>query len=815
MQGSPDMALTPVFSPRRLQFRIVALFLGLLLAVQIASLLLIGNSISNNAQAAVNNELQNGERLFARLMQQNAQSMSEAASVLASDYGLRSAIGSDDRATLADALANHGRRIGANLVLYTNASFELKVSTRAGAERFLPLIRRLADSVDDHSAQQVALLDGKPYQIVAVPVKAPVTIGWIAMGFRIDDALLRDMRQLSSIEVALLSRHGEQPWQILQTTLAQDTAAALPALWRNGADASGSANRVIDLPSTSGSSLGGRVLAREVALAGEGDERAVAVLMRSLDEATAPYQRLRWILLAFTMVAIAVFSVGSVLTARRITTPLRALTRSARKLGQGDYDAALDVKAQDEIGELAQAFEAMRRAVRERESEVRRLAYRDSLTALPNREQFRADLRDALARACAQGEPAAVLMLDLDRFKHVNDVLGHRFGDRLLVQVALRLTAEARRSNDVVARLGGDEFAVLLPGADADMAQAVAQRILRSFEQPITLDDHTVDLGAGIGVACCPEHGRDADELVSRAEVAMYAAKRGQLGVVVYDAGLDSSSEESLSMLSELRTAVDEVQLRLFLQPKISLVSGEVVGAEALVRWQHPTRGLIPPMRFIPFAEQTGFIRVLTGWVIERSASVLRQLAERGASLKLSVNLSTRDLLDQDLPAKLAELTVTHAIDPSTLCLEITESAIMDDPQRALQTLERLHGMGFGLAIDDFGTGYSSLAYLKRLPVDELKIDKSFVLNMELDVDDAKIVRSTIDLAHNLGLNVVAEGVETAKTWKILQALGCDEAQGYFMAKPMPEALFAAWLQEWSAPQTQTVSIDTAYAQLL
>jgi EAL domain-containing protein (putative c-di-GMP-specific phosphodiesterase class I) len=201
--------------------------------------------------------------------------------------------------------------------------------------------------------------------------------------------------------------------------------------------------------------------------------------------------------------------------------------------------------------------------------------------------------------------------------------------------------------------------------------------------------------------------------------------------------------------------------------------------------------------------------------VIERSASVLRQLAERGASLKLSVNLSTRDLLDQDLPAKLAELTVTHAIDPSTLCLEITESAIMDDPQRALQTLERLHGMGFGLAIDDFGTGYSSLAYLKRLPVDELKIDKSFVLNMELDVDDAKIVRSTIDLAHNLGLNVVAEGVETAKTWKILQALGCDEAQGYFMAKPMPEALFAAWLQEWSAPQTQTVSIDTAYAQLL
>ena len=812
------MTLPKFLSRNRLQVRIVGLFLGLLLVVQVASLLLIGNSIAINARASVDAELHTAERVFARLLEQNAGNLTSAARLLAADFGFREAVASNDEATLASALINHGERIGASVVLITDAQFALKAATRDGAQRFVPALRRLAKAPE--STSSMVLLDGEPYQLVAVPVKAPLTIGWVAMGFRIEETLLREMRQLSSIEVAVMSRRGEPlRWNLLQSTLGGEAAAPLLNAWLRARDAEGArsgalAERNLLLELTDVGAMNGHSLAREMALVTEGEHQTVAVLIRSLDEATAPYRRLQWTLLAFTLVAIGVFAIGAVFTARRITTPLRALTRSAGRLGQGDYEQVLEIESKDEIGELARAFEAMRQAVQARDGEVRRLAYEDALTKLPNREKFRILLRQAIAHARAEVEPCAIIMLDLDRLKHVNDVLGHRFGDRLLRRVARRLTQEAERSNDVVVRLGGDEFAMLLTGADIDVAQGVAHRIQQAFEVPITLDNHTVDLGAGIGVACCPDHGIDADALMSHAEVAMYTAKRNQSGVVVYTAALDSSSEESLSLLSELRTAVDGGQLRLFLQPKIALATGAVVGAEALVRWEHPQRGLLPPMRFIPFAERTGFIRMLTGWMIERCAHVLQQLHAAGKPLKLSVNLSTRDLLDQELSVKLQRLIEVEHIDPATLCLEITESAIMDDPPRALQTLERLHQMGFKLAIDDFGTGYSSLAYLKRLPVDELKIDQSFVLNMERDLDDAKIVRSTVDLAHNLGLSVVAEGVETAKAWKLLQALGCDEAQGYFVAKPMPEALFANWVSEWRAPQLQSVRLDSGFSRL-
>jgi diguanylate cyclase len=288
--------------------------------------------------------------------------------------------------------------------------------------------------------------------------------------------------------------------------------------------------------------------------------------------------------------------------------------------------------------------------------------------------------------------------------------------------------------------------------------------------------------------------------------VAMYSAKARQCGVAMYDPSADNASDQSLSLLSELRAAVERDELRLFLQPKIDLASGAVLGAEALVRWQHPQRGLVPPMSFIPFAEQTGFIRELTGWMIDRCAARSRALQSDDLNYKFAINLSTRDLVDQSLPQRLQRLLARDRIDPKTLCLEITESAIMDDPQRALQTLQRLHDMGLRLSIDDFGTGYSSLAYLKKLPLHELKIDRSFVMAMERDAADLKIVRSTIDLAHNLGLSVVAEGVETAQVWALLKRMGCDEAQGYFIAKPMPEAAFADWAQQWAAPQEKLSS---------
>jgi diguanylate cyclase (GGDEF)-like protein len=540
-----------------------------------------------------------------------------------------------------------------------------------------------------------------------------------------------------------------------------------------------------------------------MSIGADNGQTASVLLARSIDEATAEYARLERWLIALTLAGIAVSALAIVFTAKRIAQPISELAETARRLEQGDYKGQIDTSREDEIGALAHAFDSMREGIARREQEIRRLAYWDTLTNLPNRAQFLLLLNDAMADARKREEAVFVLMMDLDRFKHVNDVMGHNFGDALLRQVAGRLQlllANRRQSSAQVARLGGDEFAVLLPASDIDAAQRMAAEILQALETPLSLEDQMVDIGAGLGIAGYPAHGSDGEALLSMAEVAMYAAKQRNDGAVVYDPVMDKSSEKSLSLLTELRNAIERNEFRLHVQPKIMLDTGKVVGVESLVRWVHPQRGNVFPDEFIPFAEQTGFIRVLTRWVMERSAELCQELASKGHHLKVSVNLSTRDLLDQDLPAKFADLLERHKLSPASFCLEITESAIMDDPVRAQITLERLSAMGVDLSIDDFGTGYSSLAYLKRLPVNELKIDKSFVLNMENDAGDTKIVRSTVDLGHNMGLRVVAEGIESEAVWRLLAELGCDQGQGYFMSRPMPADQLIGWLEKWRAP---------------
>jgi diguanylate cyclase (GGDEF)-like protein len=655
--------------------------------------------------------------------------------------------------------------------------------------------------------------------VVLVPVKAPVVVGWVLMGFPIDRSLAADMKQLSALELTLLTRADAQaPWEAALTGMAPALAERLSKEdWAaSGNPPTGMRSVLLAdeefgvrsswLLRSSGSGLG--------AASGGNDGAVLALVSLSIDAATRTPRQLQLGLLAITLGAFVVFALGSRYTAGYVTTPLRVLAQAAERLGSGDYDTPIGgQKRHDEIGHLAQSFENMRVSVSEQRQQIRQLAYWDALTGLPNRVQFRSAVQEAIAAAEARGGTVAVLMLDLDRFKHVNDVLGYRFGDLLLQGVGERLSQQMVRGDDLVARLSGDEFAVLLREGDAALAESVAQRVSRAFDAPLTLEEHKVDMGAGIGMACWPLHAADADTLLNRAEVAMYAAKRRGSGPQLYDASFDAGSAQTLSLLGELRHAVEHGELRLFLQPKLALDSGSVVGAEALVRWQHPQRGLVPPMQFIPFAEQTGFIRTLTMWVFEAAARLWLDLHAEGTPLVLSVNLSARDLLDQDLPKKFEALLVKHRVPAEALCLEITESAIMDDPQRALVTLNRLSALGFKLSLDDFGTGYSSLAYLKRLPVDELKIDKSFVMSMENDADDAKIVRSTIDLAHNLGLTVVAEGVENAKAWGLLRELQCDQAQGYHMGKPMPIHEFRKWSVGWSARQ-RAVGSDTAVMHL-
>jgi len=799
---------------RSLESRIVTLFLVLIVAVQVIGLLVIQRGIDNNARQAIAGELTNGTKVFGRLLEQNAQNLRFGARLLARDTAFLAAIGNNeegDRATIESALANSGRRIRASMTMLVNSERQLSVSTNAAqAGALAKIVDGMLDAAEAaDGANGIAIVERRPYQVVVMPVKAPITIGWIVMTFPIDRQLANEMREVTSLHATIATRDQAGQWLPAGSTFLASSAQAVTAQLQAlpGKVTAGGTSFDLNVEEN-------RYSARLLRIGEDNGQFAGVILARSIDEATAEYRRLEHWLILLTLGGIAISTIAIVITAKRIAQPISELAATARRLEQGDYKGDIDTSRADEIGALAGAFGSMRDSIARREQEIRRLAYWDTLTNLPNRAQFLLLLNDALVDARRREEAVFVLMMDLDRFKHVNDVMGHSFGDALLRQVASRLQlllVNRLQSSAQVARLGGDEFAVLLPASDLDAAQRMAGEILQTLEAPLSLDDQTVDIGAGLGIAGYPEHGDDGEALLSMAEVAMYTAKSRNDGAVVYDAAMDKSSDKSLSLLTELRNAIERNEFRLFVQPKIMLDTGQVVGMESLVRWVHPERGNVFPDEFIPFAEQTGFIRLLTRWVMEKSAELCQQLAAQGHHLKVSVNLSTRDLLDQDLPVKFADLLARHRLSPASFCLEITESAIMDDPVRAQTTLERLSNMGVDLSIDDFGTGYSSLAYLKRLPVNELKIDKSFVLNMENDEGDTKIVRSTIDLGHNMGLRVVAEGIESEAVWRLLAELGCDQGQGYFMSRPIPGDQLVAWLEKWQAP----IAVPAAAASAL
>jgi predicted signal transduction protein with EAL and GGDEF domain len=355
-----------------------------------------------------------------------------------------------------------------------------------------------------------------------------------------------------------------------------------------------------------------------------------------------------------------------------------------------------------------------------------------------------------------------------------------------LREAGLRVKDTVRHAGSTVARLGGDEFAILLPGEGSGGAQRVAASVLRALEAPITVDGHQVDIRASVGVAACPEHGRESSTLMRQADTAMYAAKRNHLGVIVWDERHSRHAPERLSLMSDLRKAVDNDELSLVYQPKAAFTTGQSLYVEALVRWHHPTRGTVAPADFIPFAEQTGYIRAITQWVLSHAIRQCAAWHAEGPSINVSINLSARDVMDDTLPDRVASLLSEYHCAAQWISLELTESAILDDPGHAVENLNRLSGLGCKLSIDDYGTGYSSLAYLRRLPLHELKIDKSFVMGMARDASDNVIVRSTIELAHNMGLVVVAEGVEDEATLERLRALGCDMVQGFFLSRPVP-----------------------------
>jgi diguanylate cyclase (GGDEF)-like protein len=469
----------------------------------------------------------------------------------------------------------------------------------------------------------------------------------------------------------------------------------------------------------------------------------------------------------------------------------RAVT--AMKAGAHDYILKGNLKRLVPAVERELREARIRQEHRQADETIHRLAYTDTLTGLPNRIRFRELVQEAVLAGQHEQRPIALLLSDLDHFKDVNDTLGHDRGDSLLQQVGLRLR-NALFIPDVVARLGGDEFGILLPRlAAADDVRIVVKKLHACLEAPFIIDGIPIAIETSIGVATMPEHADDADTLLQRADIAMYRAKRMASDYAVYTPELNLHSPERLGLMAELRDAIEQNQLLLHFQPKLELKTGRIVGNEALVRWQHPRLGMIPPDKFILAAEQTGLIGPLTRWVLIDALSHCQGARRESIRLRVSVNLSARSLHDPQLPKVIADALTATGAEPGQLMLEVTESAIVLDPKRAEENLVALSRMGVGLSIDDFGTGYTSLSSIKRMPVNEIKIDKSFVTNMLTEKKDAMIVRTVIEFGHNFGLTVVAEGVETQEVLDALAALGCDEVQGYFISKPQTCEQLKSW----------------------
>lgn len=442
------------------------------------------------------------------------------------------------------------------------------------------------------------------------------------------------------------------------------------------------------------------------------------------------------------------------------------------------------------------------REVRRISALERHRASHDGLTGLPNRAHFSERISALIEESAAEHRGFTVLLMDLDRFKAINDTLGHDYGDRLLVAVSERLSGVLNETH-TLARLGGDEFGLVIEGvANAKRVGSIAGRIHAALSEPFVIDGHVMDAAMSLGAAFFPDHGSTANTLMKRAEIAMYAAKKSAIQWAVYNHELEQHSLNQLSLHGELRRAIEGNELHLMFQPQVDVQSGELRGLEALVRWRGDDGRTVMPDEFIPMAEQTGLITQLDQWVIRKVAEYLRQWERITGDFSVSVNISARSLSDAGFLDDIIATFRRHGISPRALMLEITESAVMADPEQAMNAITRLTRMGFGFAIDDFGTGYSSLAYLKRLPAREIKIDKSFVTQMGFDDNDAVIVRATIDLAHNLGRHVVAEGVEDRDTLDLLAILGCDRAQGYYISRPMDADSLQDWLKT-NAPREE------------
>lgn len=762
------------------RFRLASFFIAALITVQGLTAVLVYEVTRHELIGEGQRQLGVASTAFARQLDDISERVAASVQVMALDYALRSAIAQRDEATMLSALRNHGHRVGATQMLLLDTDGRVEVDTLGAypTQSKFPY-SDLVNRGFERPAAAVVAWHGRAYWMVVVPVFAPNLVGLIAAAIPIDDPLLARMQSLSAlpktIELATIASDGN--WTVVArgservALTAQLTArsSALPVkpilLYVQGRE----------------------FVAQAVSLNRSTQSAPVAaVLGYSVDEALSPYRSVGLAWAGLLTLGLVVGLIGAWLIARGVSRPVEQLAASARCIEVGDYSPPLTIVRGDELGELAAAFANMAQSIREREAHIRYQAGHDQVTGLANR--MTAESMIQLELTAHPGNPAALLMVGLGRVPEIIKTMGHTVCDRLMRDTGERIRGPAGKG--LVARATDTQFSIFLPASGKSEAIAVAFRIVDALIEPYRESDLALDMAPAVGIALSPMHGVEASTLLRQAEVALISALGSEEPIVVYDPATDPHRPERLSLMGDLREALDHGQLELHYQPKLNLANGIIDGAEGLVRWQHQTLGLVPPDAFIALAEETGNIRRLTRWALEAGIAQAKRWSTTDRAIRVSINVSARDLDDADLPRRVAELLALHGVSPECIALEVTESAIMGKPDAAIDVLRRLADQGIELAIDDFGVGQSSFAYLRRLPVRELKIDKTFIDHLTEARADQTIVRSIVELGHNLGYRVTAEGVDDVRVLDYLSSIGCDHAQGYLIARALTDTAF-------------------------
>ncbi len=772
------------------QSRIAGVLILLLLVVIGTLYFAVKVATAEAVKKQAGEQLEVGVRVFERLMDMRSRQIRDAVQVLSSDFGFKDAVASGDNATIRSVLANHGGRIDATEVLLLGLDGTITATASkpgtAGPDPFpegalFRYATELAEARRNGQSALIVSINHEPHLLVETQILAPIPIARVVMGFRMDEALAAELRALTNLDVSFLAIEDGSPGRLISTlSAAQETEMMSSNL---------QLERTTTLKEFEFS--GQRYLNEQLVLATGSHYQVQAFLHSSLDQALVAFKPLDQRVLLIAVCALIASLAGALLLARSISRPVRELARVAERVGQGDYQGTLDLHRSDELGVLAKTFQQMQTDLAERERQLAYNALHDGLTGLPNRTLA----IERLGSSITAERPVALLNLGIGNIRSVNETCGAGGSDLALQQVSRRLQA-VLRPGDSLARLLADEFLLMVDGSDRDSAVATADQLQQLLIKPLRVGSHDIALDCAIGIAVYPDDGATPDELLRRANLAMRDAASAPGRLQLYQHGREDDHERQITLIRDLRRAAEAGELVLHYQPKLNIKEGHVRQAEALLRWQHPQYGMVSPGEFIPLAERTGSIQGLTAWVIEDVLRQLREWNQRGLRVLMSLNISAEDLHDIGLATRVSRLLAHYAVPAEQLIFEITESAVMANPDIALKVLHSLRACGISLSVDDFGTGYSSLAQLKRMPVQELKIDQSFVRELDDASEDSVIVRSTIEMSHSLGLKVVAEGVEFERSLRLLQKWKCDTAQGYLISRPLTASAFEAWVAQ-------------------